>query len=604
MMRHHPTSENDQVSRDLISQQHPRSASLLLLGGALLLIYIAVAGRLWFFLTPELDYIDNADIQLFFSHQQLSSMFLKLALLLPSVLCLAAWLSIVSKRRVPDFRFLARSHVLIVFVLVALVVFILVTNFVLQRTEVTDDEPTYDLQAKLLLHGSLYVAPPVEKSFNNVFILPGQKFTGQYQPGHPLMMALGMLMGSAYITIIAFGLLQIILVYKISLALYADKKIAGLASLLMCLSPFFFFTGSTRLSHSTSSFFLYLSIYLFLRASNENQSKFGYLFGLLSGVCVGIAFNVRPLTALAFVLPFGIWALINVFKLHKPLLAKYSLLTLGFGVMLFVTLCYNKAISGRYLKFPYLVYNPLETPGFHALAGGGAHTLQNGVVNLGVNILKVNSALFGFPYSLAFFACFLALKPKLFADRILIGVIAAFSFFSVFYHGMGVSDTGPVYCYELIGILAILSARAIAKINSAIREKWPTARNFLAIFLFISFVFAGFGYNLEKAVQLRALTTSIREPYQEMRAAGIHHAIVFIKSLPRKGYVYGYRNNSPDFDDDIILCRLLGPDENARVIDRFPNRTCYILRYDKSSQESIVSPVARERLVKPANVLQ
>jgi hypothetical protein len=162
---------------------------------------------------------------------------------------------------------------------------------------------------------------------------------------------------------------------------------------------------------------------------------------------------------------------------------------------------------------------------------------------------------------------------------------------------MGVSDTGPVYCYELIGVLVILSSRAIYQMNHNIREKWPTARNFLSSFLLISFIFAALTYDLEKVVQVRMLTTAIREPYVAIETAGLHRAVVFIQSLPNKGFVYGYRNNSPDFNGDVILCQLLGPDDNARVIDRFPNRSYYVLHYDGSMEASQLIKVNREELL-------
>lgn len=296
------------------------------------------------------------------------------------------------------------------------------------------------------------------------------------------------------------------------------------------------------MSHTTAAFFLYLFIYLFLKISERTHRGVDFLWAAVAGIAAGVAFNVRPWTALAFIAPFGVMGILNILKYKKPVFLKYCLMSLGFFLVIGLTLLYNKAITGSYLTVPYLAYNPLESPGFHALAGGGRHTPAAGFYNIGINIIKANTALFGFPYSLVFLAFILVAKSKLLQDRLLISVLATFSFLYLFYHGMGVSDTGPVYCYELIGVLVILSSRAIYQMNQTIREKWPAARNFLSSFLLLSFIFAALTYDLEKVVQVRMLTTAIREPYAAIEAAGLHRAIVFIQLLPNKGFVYGYRN--------------------------------------------------------------
>lgn len=578
------------------STRLPAATPFFFLGGLLALIYFVIAGKFGYFFINDLTYLGNPYLNFFFSSWQLSSMVVKLVILLPATFLLAIGLT--SRSSLDSIsRVLGQKHILVVLSAVALIILVLTVNFVLQKTEVTDDELAMTLQAKIFLKGKLYVAPPVPNSFNNVFILRGDKFTGQYEFGHPAILALGLALGSPYIFTVLFAILQILLVYKISLALFKDKRLAALGLLLMCLSPFFFLTGSTRLTHTTAAFFLYLFVYLFLKISDRAHRGVDFLWAAVAGMAAGVAFNVRPWTALAFIAPFGIMGIVNIVKYKKPVFLKYCLMSFGFLLVVGLTLLYNKAITGRYLTFPYLAYNPLESPGFHSLAGGGRHTPATGFYNLGINIIKANIALFGFPYSLAFLGFILVARPKLTQDKLLISVIATFSFLYLFYHGMGVSDTGPVYCYELIGILVILSSRAIFKLNDIIREKWPTARRFLTSFLLLSFIFAALTYDLEKFVQVRMLTTAIREPYVAIEAAGIHNAVVFIQSLPNKGFVYGYRNNSPDFSDDVILCRLLGPDDNARVMDRFPNRSYFVLRYDDAIDESKLLPVSRQELL-------
>lgn len=171
------------------------------------------------------------------------------------------------------------KRLIISFVLIiATIILIISAEFLFQETEVTDDENAYDFQAQTLLKGRIVNPPPpiasktvewpplIETSFNNIMIInDGRIWVGKYTLGHPIMIAIGMLFGNRYIMTIGMSILTLLLVYLIAQKLYNDKKIAILAFCLGAVSPFFYFVSSSRLSHTTSGFFLALFMYLFLR---------------------------------------------------------------------------------------------------------------------------------------------------------------------------------------------------------------------------------------------------------------------------------------------------------------------------------------------------
>ncbi|MBP8976721.1 MAG: glycosyltransferase family 39 protein [Bacteroidetes bacterium] len=169
-----------------------------------------------------------------------------------------------------------KSHSLILCAcfIISVLLLILSVEFVFQKTEITDDENTYDFQAKILCNGEVKESsPPTISNFRNVFtIIDDGKWTGHYTLGHPLIIAVGILLGSRYILTIIFSSSLIIIIYLIGKELY-DKKIAIVSSLLLFISPYFYFISSTRLSHTSSAFFLSLSILFFIKARKHENIR-------------------------------------------------------------------------------------------------------------------------------------------------------------------------------------------------------------------------------------------------------------------------------------------------------------------------------------------
>jgi hypothetical protein len=460
------------------------SLSYLVGGGVLLIVYAIVSWRMNSFLPTNFHYVGNPLYIWYLPYEQIASILWKVFLLFPASLCFAWFLS--ARRYWPKaLNLSSRRSVPVVISLVAVVLLILTINGLLQRTEVTDDELTYDLQAKILLAGKLYITPPVEGSFNNVFLLPGDKMTGKYNLGHPLVLAAGMALGSPYVLPVLFGGLLILLMHSINMVLFKDRRQAFVASLLLMISPFFYFTGATRLSHTTTAFFLTLFMFLFLKLRENAPGQVRTLiFSLAAGLAAGLAFNVRPLTAVGFLFPFLILTTTDFVRKKGRSSLKYVFIGAGFLVMVAFTLWYNRQITGSYVRFPFVQYDSGEQ-----LFGARYHPVQ-ALSNLAMNAAKMNFFLFGLPLSLFFFFIYVFKRKKSEADKLCFGIIGSFCFFYLFYYGPGVSDTGPLYYYELLIPLVTLSARGLLWVHDllkAVAPKWRTyAANFLMVSILIS----------------------------------------------------------------------------------------------------------------------
>lgn len=542
-------------------------------------------GNLNYFVNPAAYMFNIPDIFL-------RSQFWKILLLLPATILLSIVLMKAGIRfRIPG-RLNSRLAVGIL-LLTATVVLILSTEFLFRETEVTDDENAYDFQARTLVLGRVVnPPPPVWQSFRNTFIISdGRYWVGKYTLGHPLLIAAGMMLGNRYIVTIAISILMLLLLYNIGVELYADKKVAVLALGLGIISPFFYCVSSSRLSHTTTAFFLVLFLFLFLRARKTRSAGMGAALSLLSGLALGYAFNVRSLTALGFALPFGVLVMADITKRKTAMFLKTGLMVAGFAVMFALTAWYNQIVTGHPLAFPFHYYNMNESLGF----GVQGHTIFNAIRNLVISIARLNGVFLGFPLSLMFlFLAFLVKKE--FGDRLLFGILAGIAASYLFYFSPGVADLGPVYYYEMLVPLLLLTSRGIIFLHRIAADRFKRGDAVIPGFLVLSCFFSFTTFIPEQASHIARLTRQIREPYDAVQAADIHNALVMIKSRPTKGWVYGHRNPSPDFTDDVVYCLYADQGSNLAVANYFVDRKLYVLEYSNNLKRYEVIPVTRKVL--------
>ncbi|MCX6143249.1 MAG: phospholipid carrier-dependent glycosyltransferase [Ignavibacteriales bacterium] len=507
------------------------------------------------------------------------SQFWKILILLPATVLA----SVAMSRSGLRFRFpMALNYRLAVgsLMLIAATVLVFSTQYLLHETEVTDDENTFDFQAHTLLLGRVVnPPPPVVESFHNVFIInDGKQWVGKYTLGHPLIIAIGMALGNRYCLTITLSVLTLLLVYLISLKIYGDRKVALLTLCLGAISPFFYLVSSSRLSHTTTAFFLALFMYLFLQSRSMSEKKHGGTFiAFLAGLALGYAFNVRSLTALGFVAPFCVVAVIDVRQQKPGTLLRGLFLTAGFALVVGITLWYNAIVTGNALTFPFHYYNSAEELGF----GAFGHTFLASVRNLGVSIGRLNGVFLGFPLSFLFLFAVL-FDRKGFGDYVSFGILGGIAVAYLFYYSPGVSDLGPVYYYETMIPLLLLSARAVVSLHRLFTDHFSHGNALVPNFLVLSGILALVTYVPEQISHVHRLTDQIREPYEVVRSANVQHGLVLIKSRMDKGWVFGYRNPSPDFTENIIYARYADTASNLALTGYFRDRMPYILDRDSS----------------------
>ncbi len=143
----------------------------------------------------------------------------------------------------------------------------------------------------------------------------------------------------AWVQIFA-DIFSIFLVYKISVKLFTNIKIANIASLLYAFYPFIIVWNPVVYSESTSIFFMILCLYFFV----YTEKKFNYF---LSGFFLSLAILCRPQIILLAPV-FFIYLLIQ--NLHSPKLFIKKSFFLGIALLL---------IYGAWPIRNYLIYNKI-----------------------------------------------------------------------------------------------------------------------------------------------------------------------------------------------------------------------------------------------------
>ena len=579
-----------------LDQDFRRSTLPAVAGVLLVILYFQIA---WFndwFQLANFDYLSDSNTHLFMMPSvQLASMLWKLLLLLPASFLLAWSLAAAGVCvRLP--RWTTKKYFPILLAGLASLIIACMIIFVFRSTEVTDDELAYLFQAKTYLAGRLFNPPaPVPQSFYNVFIIDkATEFVSMYQFGHPVVLAVGMLLGSEYILTVLASAASLVLLAGIARNLFDDGRVASVSSLLLFFSPFFYFLSSSRLSQTTTLFCFSAFFLLYLKIFEEKKElKHPYSLALLAGLLAGFAANIRPLTAIAFLFPFLVLILYRLSKsqVRRPLSVLF--MGAGFFVMVLLTLLYDKVITGDYFLSPITFYDPTFKLGFRSFM----HTIGSALQNLGYNIGRMDAFLFGFPASLLF-AFLMFFRHRLdFGDKLALAIVACFAGAYLFWWIPGVSDLGPTLYYECLIPLILLSSRGFLWLHDLMKSRSPAFRAFPANLLVLSVVLSLATFVPERVTHISRLTRAIDVPYALLQEQHVHNAVVFIVSWPDQGWVFGYRNNAPSFDNDVVFCHYRDAESNARVLEHFKGRAVYVLLTHRISKQCEVREVTREELL-------
>lgn len=334
------------------------------------------------------------------------------------------------------------------------------------------DELSYAFQARIIAAGRLSLPPPPlpELFAQQNVILDSVRWCSKYPPGWPLLLSLGSLAGAPFVVN------PLLLAAAVAGAWYLGRRLfnsaAGLlgAGLLAC-SPFALLMGAGFMAHVAV---LALSLWCLGALAPAFDGSGSRRAFLAAGLLGGLAFLVRPYTALLLLWPGAVFCLFRQ-RPARRFLGALGCLAAGALPGILVFLAYNWAVFGNPLLTGYSVYNPTEQlSGIHGIYAPRTELL---VHHIPWYFHYLNRCLWGWPWPNLLILVPLAWpRPGRSKDSVLLAsALSLVAGYSVFYF-CDIVYSGPRFAFEALGPLSLLAARALLTLQDGISAALRRAR--------------------------------------------------------------------------------------------------------------------------------
>jgi len=237
------------------------------------------------------------------------------------------------------------------------------------------DEGVYLQQAAMLLEGQLQLFPgeladAVRPWF---FVADGARLYPKYQPLPAGLYAVSMaLFGEPRVTLAAVAAGNVALVYALG-SMAFDRRVGLLAAVGFATAPMTLVTSAVFLPYAPTTLFNLAFAVAYLHAHRTGRAA----SAALAGGAIGVAFLMRPYTAVLFAAPFlvhAVWEVGGTVRersggrglaglLGTPALRRQGLTAVVGLVFVALTLAYNAALTGSPLTFSYEAFAPRDGPG-------------------------------------------------------------------------------------------------------------------------------------------------------------------------------------------------------------------------------------------------
>ena len=340
-----------------------------------------------------------------------------------------------------------------------------VARDVLESLPHLPDSVTYLLQAKWLLAGDLWGSISALQNHLDVpytYVI-GERWLGHYPPGWPLLLSIGLFIGAPWLVSPVLSGLFVMLLYLTGREL--DGPVTGLlAAALGVVSPMARLIFGSTMSHAAAATLILAGLWLLLVARRLET----WPVAALSGVTLGLAFGIRPLSAVATAVPIAALLAFDLLaRRDRDTRNRLFSWCIGGAVAALPTLIANHLITGNAFSFPY------------SLAKGSMYFAANlpfGIRNTDVLLYSAGNALHGWgwpqfvgPFWVALAFAF-ALVPFLLrqsraTDVLLAAMVGSMIVVLLGSRGHGLHGYGPRYLFEVFAPLYLLTARGFVELT-------------------------------------------------------------------------------------------------------------------------------------------
>ena len=437
-------------------------------------------------------------------------------------------------------------------------------------------------QAEIFARGKLYApAPPQEvhdliAKHPTCFLYRNNKWYGHNDPGQPLILSIGVIMGAPWLINPIMGLITLIVLFNLSKIL-VDERFAYIVVFIAPLSPLFVLIFSNHMGHAGTTLFLTLFLFYFLKVLKDKN----YALSLFAGLFLGFAILCRPYDSLLYAFPIIIY---GCFLLLRKRIDIKSIIYMGLPVTICILLLmmYYYFTNGNPVRSNYTLAPNLVgmLPGFGErglIDETFVHTPLKAFQLFLVYINAINKNLIGHVYA-AFFAIasyFISrsfLKFRHLILSIIISLLIGYSMFFWYDPNFG----GARYLSSAVPLLLLFVAALIYKLwqllsNTKIRIYMLSARErahfdmrFL-LPLYVVIVCLITPINISVALNGKRFNQDIIEYEILAQQFKLEKAVVFVPNGPTR------RENGPFLDDRIIYARI-SDKEKMKKLSVYLNR--------------------------------
>lgn len=407
--------------------------------------------------------------------------------------------------------------------------------FAFARRPLLVDSVIQLFQARIFASGHLYAGAPSDESFFAVqhMLVDGGRWYSQYPPGHPALLALGVVFGAPWLVPVALSLGTAAFLYGFARRAY-DLATARATLLLLVLAPFFWFMGASHMNHVSALFFV--AAFLYLLARWEAEGSPGLLFG--AGLAIGAAFLSRPLTAAAAGIAMAPFVLRAAWRRRDVISTLAAIVGCVAAVSLY--LAYNGATTGDPLVPGYIkLWGADHGLGFHSTPWGEVHSLLAGVRNEITDLALLSSLMLEWPISALIPAGVLFAAGWASEDwdrRLMVGFLAIPTAYLFYWHRD--AFLGPRYLYSGLAFIVPLTARGVLEVfqRASGRLLWEGSwltrvpvSSFAGVLLLLCFAYAA-AYSAPRRfhVYRTGLASMKVDLAAEARAAAVSDAVIFM----------------------------------------------------------------------------
>jgi hypothetical protein len=431
------------------------------------------------------------------------------------------------------------------------------------------DSVTYLLQARWLGGGDLWGSVSAIQDHLDIpyTYVVGQRWLGHYPPGWPLLLSIGLGFNAPWLVAPLLGGFFVVLLYLAGREL--DGPVTGLlAATLGVLSPMARLVFGSMLSHAAAATLILAALWLMLMAQ---RTRF-WPFAAFSGIALGLAFGVRPLSAVAAAIPLAAVVVGDLLaNRQRGSRGLWVWFVLGGSIAALPTLAANQLITGNVFAFPYSL---ADRPMYFAA------NLPFGIRNLDVLLYSAGNALHGWGWSvfhgplwvalaLSFAAVPFLIRRHRAGDVLLAMMVVALMVAVVGSRGHGLHGFGPRYLFEAFAFLFILSARGFVELARQTVDGRDVERRFhvgASALLFVALCGSGAAalpHRLGLYHGYNGIDSSLE---RQISAAQIERAVVLLPVDDWTGWAMAARLMDTDPDADLLFIQAEPDDPEIQEI--------------------------------------